>query len=300
MKKNSFMQILGKIALLLLFLVGSLYGIGRIWKWRVAPHPFFAQFDHSPIVIAHRGGAGLRPENTMLAFSNAVTLGVDLLELDVHRTTDDQLVIIHDDTLERTTNGTGNVNEKTLSELQQLDAGYSWSADDGKTFPYRGQGVIIPTLEELFTAYPTMAMNIEIKGSNPEIAEELCQMIRQHHKENSVLVASFNKKPLDNFRQICPEIATTAAEDEVRSFFYLFLVRLSYLYKNDRMLALQLPEEGGGFKLLTKELINAAHERGIRVDAWTINESADIERLLPLGLDGIITDYPDRALKIIK
>ena len=188
------------------------------------PAPEFPFFESDrPMVIAHQGGEGLRPSNTLIAFENAVALGVDVLEMDVHSTNDGVLVLIHDDTVDRTTDGTGRVNDFTLAELQQLDAGEYWTADDGATTPYRGQGVRIPTLDEVLTAFPQMKFNIEIKQIEPSIASSLCEALRAHDLTDRALIASFHPTAMNEFRAACPEVATSMVEDEIRPFFILNL-----------------------------------------------------------------------------
>ena len=133
--------------------------------------------ENGIIVFAHRGGGGHWPENTMLAFENAVTLGVDALEIDIHSTADGELVVAHDETVDRLTNGRGLVNNFSLAELKRLDAGYRWSDDGGHTFPFRGQGITIPTLVEVFAAFPDKWINIDIKQTRPSIVAPLVEMV---------------------------------------------------------------------------------------------------------------------------
>ena len=138
------------------------------------PHPFFRTADpvnnDRVLVMAHQGGDGLWPSNTLYAFERAVQAGVNVLELDVHASQDGALVVIHDDSVDRTTDGSGLVGDKTLAELKKLDAGYDWSPErTGETFPYRGQGITLPTLQEVFAAFPDTRVNVEIKQLEPSI-----------------------------------------------------------------------------------------------------------------------------------
>lgn len=261
-------------------------------------HRFFAQFRRHPLVMAHRGGRGLWPENTMFAFQQAVDLGVDVLEMDVHSTADGVLVVLHDSTVDRTTDGSGPVQELTLAELQKLDAGYNWSADDGQTRPYRGQGIQVPALEEVFAAFPAMAMNIEIKQEAPSIAAPLCQMIRNHNLQDRVLIASFSQPTIKEFRKECPEVATSAGQNEVIALFALAKVYLEGAY-SPATESVQVPEYRSGLHVITPRFVSAAHNRNLQVHAWTINEADDMRRMLDLGIDGLITDYPDRLLELV-
>ena len=123
----------------------------------------FAQENPRPLVFAHRGGGGLFPENTLEAFKYSAEMGVDVLELDIHSTADGKLVVMHDATVDRTTDGNGRVNELTFDQLKKLDAGYKFTNDGGKTFPFRGKNITVPTLDEVFSAFPAMTFNIEPK-----------------------------------------------------------------------------------------------------------------------------------------
>ena len=151
--------------------------IGMRLGSRSAPaHPFFEQFEQYPLVIAHQGGNEVWPGETIYAFEQAVELGVDILEMDAHITADGVLVLLHDESVDRTTNGKGLVEEMTLDELKQLDAAYQWSMDDGASYPYRGQGLVIATLEEVFQTFPKYPVNIEIKKTEGSMAQPLCDL----------------------------------------------------------------------------------------------------------------------------
>ena len=179
------------------------------------------------LVIAHQGGDGLWPGDTMYAFERAVEAGADVLEMDAHITRDGRIVLMHDEVVDRTTDGTGTIEELTLAELKKLDAAYQWSNDDGKTFPYRGQGIQVPMLEELFDKFPRTRYVIEIKLTQNPIDKPLCDLIRQYNMQGHVMVASFHDEAMQNFRATCPEIATSASRTEVRNFVLLGKVFLS-------------------------------------------------------------------------
>jgi glycerophosphoryl diester phosphodiesterase len=267
-------------------------------------HAFFAEAQQQPLVMAHRGGKGLWPENTLYAFEQAAAMGVDVLEMDIHSTADGVPVVIHDGTVDRTTSGIGPVKAFTLAELKTLDAGYNWSPDDGKTFPYRGQAITVPTLEEVLAAFPTMPMNIEIKrtGSEeqtePSLAAQLCKMLRDLDRTDQVLVASFHEETMNEFRRECPEVATAATQNEVITLFVTSKALLEAAYSPAAQ-AVQVPEDRGGLHLLTPRFVDASHHRNLQVHAWTINDVDDMQRLLTLGVDGIITDYPDRLMELL-
>src|ERR1043165_3821623 len=184
-------------------------------------HTYFRVDASRPLVIAHRGGAGLWPENTLYAFERAVALGVDVIETDVRTTAEGELVVLHDELVDRTTDGSGPVNAMTLAEVKRLDAAYHFSTDGGRSFPLRGTGVTVPTLREVFDALPHMRFNIEPKQGTPSLAVPLCRLIRERGMTKRVMVGSFSGSTLQEFRHECPEVATSASADEVASFLAL-------------------------------------------------------------------------------
>lgn len=256
------------------------------------------------LVIAHRGGKGLAPEGTMAAFEQAFALEVDAFEYDVHRTVDGHLVVIHDASVDRTTNGTGLVNEMTLEEIQGLDAGYHFKDETG-AFSFRGQGVYIPTVEEVFAKYPTMRQLIEIKDTNDpalyeEIIHELWQLIVTYGMEDQVMIGSFDHAINERFAEVSwGQIPIGAGEDAVRSFVKMHVPYLNGLAKAP-FDSLQLPVEQEGHNLTTRNIIRSAKKRNISLYYWTINEEEEIKELILKGVDGIISDYPNRILKVLE
>lgn len=251
-----------------------------------------------PLVIAHQGGDGERPSNTLLAIAHAVDSGADMLEMDVHASADGVLVLSHDETVDRLTDGTGLIKEKTLAELQALDAAYDWSPlDGGSEFPYRGQGVQMATLAEVLAAFPGVALNIEIKQEEPPIAQALCRTLEEAGATQRVLVASFRQAALDEFRRVCPQVETSLGADEVRDFFYRHLALFGHSFSPGGV-AVQVPIAREGWTLLTTRFVRTAQRRGMDVHAWTINDEAEMRMLIDMGVDGLITDYPShlRAL----
>jgi glycerophosphoryl diester phosphodiesterase len=154
--------------LILFIIYGILYALAR----PIPDHPYFK--DDKFLVMAHRGGRSLGPENTVYTFKRAIEQGTDVLEMDLQSTGDGALVILHDREVDRTTNGKGAVDRFNLSELKKLDAGYRWSPDNTGSFPQRNKGVTIPTLAEVFKAFPDTRMNIEIKSSQMNTIQNLC------------------------------------------------------------------------------------------------------------------------------
>jgi glycerophosphoryl diester phosphodiesterase len=250
-------------------------------------HVYFKGDAGRPLVIAHRGGAGLWPENTLYAFEHAAALGADVIETDVHATSDGEVVVMHDERVERTTDGAGRVSSMTLAELKRLDAGYRWTPDGGRSFPLRGRGVTVPTLREVFEALPAMRFNIEPKQSDPPILAPLCRLIREYRMTDRVMVAAFNGSTLERFRRECPEVATSASTSEVGLFLSMQRSGLANAY-SPPMQALQVPEWAGGVRVLTADFVAAAHGRNLRVHAWTVNSEEEMRRLLDMGVDGLM------------
>jgi glycerophosphoryl diester phosphodiesterase len=263
-----------------------------------AARAIFQREINRPLVFAHRGGGGLYPENTLEAFQYSARMGVDVLELDVHSTADGALVVMHDATLDRTTNGAGRVNQLTLAELKKLDAGYHFSPDGGSTYPFRGRGVQVPTLQEIFDALPGQTFNVEPKQAEPSLTKPLCEMIRTRRMTDKTIVGSFRQQAIDEFRAACPEVATAATPAEVRDFLALYKIGLAETYRPP-MQVLQIPERLGALPIVSREFVETARRLNLQVHVWTINETDDMRRLIETGVDGIMTDYPDRLLNLL-
>jgi glycerophosphoryl diester phosphodiesterase len=250
------------------------------------------------VVAAHRGGEGQWPSNTLYAFQRALELGADMLEMDIHATVDGVLVVRHDPTVDSTTDGVGRICDLTLAQIKALDAGAAWTADGGQTYPFRGLGITIPTLEEVFQAFPRARSSIDIKPKDPAVVDTLSQTLRAYNKLEQVVVGSFHDPQLRRFRQLCPEADTIAGVSETRGFFLLSRARLSRLYRSPTKVFM-IPEYIGRLHLITPGFIRNAHARSIQVHVWTVNEEEDMHRLINWGVDGIITDYPVRLMKLL-
>ena len=283
-----------KIVLILLGLIALI----RVTSKPSTDHPYYAADLNYPLVIAHQGGDGVWPGETMFAYQNAVKLGVEVLEMDIHITEDGVLVLMHDETVDRTTDGSGEIESMTLEELKKLDAGYDWSTDDGATFPFRGKGLTVTTLEEVFTAFPDKHMTIEIKKTNAPMTQPFCELIRKHKMEDKVLAASFYDDKLKEFRKECPEVATSSAKNETTAFVLLTKPFLGSFY-SPKFFSLQVPEESGGITVMTPAFVKAAHERNLAVEPWTINDAETMKKLIDWGVDGIITDRPDILMEVL-
>jgi glycerophosphoryl diester phosphodiesterase len=264
---------------------------------KAAEHPFFG--GKGTLAIAHQGGRGLWPENTLLAFERALDLGVDVLEMDLRVTRDRHIVVHHDASVERTTGGAGLVRELALEEIRRLDAGYGFAAEEGGvSHPYRGQGLQVPTLLEVLDRFPESRLNLEMKEFDSELAEKLCSTLLERGFAGRVLVASFDHEPMVAFRAACPSIATSATLREGLLFYQLDRLRLSSLYRSPAV-AFQFPEYFGKLQVIQPSFLEVARSYNLRVQVWTVNEERDLARMLAMGVDGILTDYPDRLLRLM-
>lgn len=249
-------------------------------------------------VIAHRGGAGLWPENTLYALDHVKALGADWSEVDVRCSKDGVFVLMHDKTVNRTTNGRGRVEDLTLAQLKALDAGFYWTNDGGKTYPYRGQNITIPTLEEIFTVFPGQFISLELKFNGVALIPAFYKIISKYAMQNKVLVSSFYVRIVHGIRVLCPNLATAATRAEVRLFLTNTLLRRSHSYSSPAD-AFEIPGDYRGIPITVKPLVEAAHQQQKRVDVWTINGVAKMRHFLELDVDGLITDFPDKMLHLL-
>ena len=248
-----------------------------------------------PRLFAHRGASARAPENTLEAFRRAREQGASYLELDVHLSADSELAVIHDSSVSRTTGRRGRVENMSLAELRKLDAGFKFTMDHGRTFPYRGKALRIPTLGEVLDAFPDMWITVEIKPTRAGVAEALAQVLRSHHAEERVIVASHDHGLLSKFREAAPSVATSFSKDEVQELLLRLRGGTMDGYRPPGV-AFQVPEYKGLRRVVSKPVIDAVHRLGVEVHVWTVNEPVHIARLLSWGVDGIMTDDPARAM----
>jgi glycerophosphoryl diester phosphodiesterase len=250
----------------------------------------------APLLIAHRGGSALAPENTLAALRQAVSWWrADLLEIDVQPTADGECVVFHDATLERTTDGAGPVAACTLAELRRLDAGFRFTPDDGATFPFRGTGVGISTLSEVLEAFPLTRVNVEVKAAAAQAP--VLRAIRGARAEHRVLVAAGDTRNRAGFRDYPGP--TSAGAQELYAFLALHLARATRFYRPP-VDAFQMPERTpGGRRVLSRRWVEACHAHNVAVHVWTIDDEPDMHRLLDWGVDGIVTDRPDRLARVL-
>jgi glycerophosphoryl diester phosphodiesterase len=255
-------------------------------------HPFFDL--PVPLVIGHRGASGELPENTLPAFERALAQGAVILETDVHPSRDGEVVICHDPDVARTTEGQGPVAGFTLAELQRLDAGYRFSPDGGRRFPARGRGIRMPTLREALEAFPGTRFNVEIKLNDPVLIDATLRVLAETGREKTTLLTAAEDDTMAALRAalrargLAPAIG--ASVSDVVAF-----VRAAASGDEPpppEPLALQVPAHFAGNPLVTPELVACAHRHDVQVHVWTVNDRAEMERLLDLGVDGIMSDFP--------
>jgi glycerophosphoryl diester phosphodiesterase len=263
---------------------------------RESPPSYFAA--DRPRVFGHRGAAGVAPENTLASFAVADALGADYLELDVHATLDGTIVVLHDPTLERTTDGHGPVNARRWNEVARLDAGYRFT-HDGQTYPYRGQAIRIPALQAVLEQFPAQRFNIEIKQSEPCIVDQVIEIIERSGSTARTLLAAEIDDIMARIRAAGGGAATGMSAGDAVAFFDRLGAGNWEGYKPAGR-ALQIPVEFGGMSLVNDASIAAAHRCGLEMHIWTINEPAEIDRLLDLGVDGIMSDFPGRVRAAIE
>ncbi|WP_062265577.1 glycerophosphodiester phosphodiesterase [Endozoicomonas arenosclerae] len=283
-----------KISALVIVTLVLLYFIPPVNK--LDTHPFYADTSGTA-VIAHGSGQGLRPNNTLEAAQLSNQLGA-VIELDLHSSKDGHLIVRHDATVDATTNGSGLLKEKTLSELKELDAGFRHDPDGNEKYSFRGIGIQIPTLQEVIEGTPRGRYVMELKQVEPDISVQLCQQLRDNKIEQSTIVASFKDEALEKFRTACPEVATSMSSNEARTFILMQKIGLSHLVPV-KANAMQVPPQNSGITVLTDSFLQDAKARGLKVDVWTINDKDQMAQLIDMGVDGIITDYPNRLKELL-
>lgn len=253
---------------------------------------------HPSFRIAHRCGKLLYPENTLYACKEIIKNNLaDFLEFDFHLTKDGVPVVIHDSTLDRTTNGTGPIEEKNWDEIKTLDAAYYFSLDGGKTYPLRGKGITLSTLEEFIRELKNFKLMIEVKTNSKEAADILLELVERYKMEDKVVLASFHQGIKDYMQQKKPNLAYIASKKDVTLWVILEKLNLSHLW-NLRSQAMALPPQQSILRL-NEELIQKAHNQKVSIHVWTINDRDEMIYWIQKGVDGIITDDPKLLTEVI-
>jgi glycerophosphoryl diester phosphodiesterase len=257
-------------------------------------HPFFTRSSHR--VFAHRGGSGLAPENTLAAFDNGLALGADGLELDVHLSRDGVVVVHHDKLLDRTTDLRGAIAGRDAGELDRADAGY-WFRQ-GDAFPFRGRRHAVPRLVDVLSRYGDIPIIIELKVNTTAMAEAVVRSVREAGASERVCIGSFGLRVLWAVRRLAPDIATSAAREEVR--LALYRSRWGWPVRNARYDGYQVPELAGKTRIVSRRFVADAHAAGLGIQVWTVDAADDARRLLGYGVDALITDRPDIVVPTVK
>lgn len=261
---------------------------------------------------AHQGGAREGPSSTMYAMRRAVEAGAHAIELDVHATADRRLVVCHDATVDRTTDGSGRIADLLWDDVQRLDNAYWWAPDrvvdhdaDGDHI-LRGRGpddpdLRIPLLREVLEAFPGTFLNLDIKETAPDVEPYeglLADLLREFGRTDDVIVASFSDTAVAAFATAAPGISTAAATNATAAFY--FAVMQGDAPPPMTQHALQVPPAFGGVTVVDDRFVTAAHAHDLAVHVWTIDEAAEMHALLDTGVDGIMTDRPSVLAEVLR
>jgi glycerophosphoryl diester phosphodiesterase len=259
-------------------------------------HPYFA--PAAPQLFGHRGASGEAPENTLPSFELAWQQGVRFLEMDCHATRDGEIVVFHDATLERTTDGRGALRALSWHELSRLDAGFRFTPD-GESFPFRGKGVRVPLLSEVLRALPDARINLEVKQADPPIAGVVLEVIRRAKAEERVLLAADEPEILASIRALRPATALGSSRADVLAFYVALRDRAIEAHRPLGH-ALQIPTSFLGQSLVTPESVAAAEALELHMHVWTINDEDEMRALLRAGVHGVMSDFPERLVRIAR
>jgi glycerophosphoryl diester phosphodiesterase len=253
-----------------------------------------------PWLVAHRGGAALAPENTLAAFGGAARLGADAFELDVHLTADGEVIVFHDEETERLTGEAGTIETRTLAEVRTLDAGFSFTPDAGRSYPWRGRGVVPPTLRELLRAHPRIRMNVEAKTADPALARAMVEVVRTEGAVDRVCLGSQQDEQGERLRSLLPEACHFLPEGPATCHVMAARAPGATGCPAGWDVA-DLPYRVGetDVVILDRPTIDALHRAGLAVFAWTVDDPAEMRQLLSDGVDGVMTDRPDLLAQIL-
>jgi glycerophosphoryl diester phosphodiesterase len=263
---------------------------------------------------AHQGGAKQAPSSTLYAIEQALVHGVSAIELDVHATKDGDLVVCHDPTLDRTTNGSGRIAEQHLADIEMLDSAYyfvegHYALHDRPSSDYvlRGRArsdrrFRVATLVEVLESFPGVTLNLDIKETAPmtrPYEETLATMLRAYKRTDDVIVTSFYDRATSSFKGFAPEIATSAGLNATTGFVQALRSQSTPDPSIGKHVALQVPAYVAGSVLVDVGFVDFAHANGLAVHVWTVDEVEEIERLVAAGVDGIMTDFPSVLVPVL-
>ena len=265
------------------------------------------------IAYAHQGGSFEGPSSTLFAIARALDRGATAIELDVHATRDRTVVVCHDESVDRTTNHRGEIAALDFEELRSMDNAYWWVPGDvvapgrpAEQYEYRGRApadrhFAVASLEEVSSAFPGVLLNLDLKRSAPDVEpyeELLASELRRLERTDSVMVASFHDAVIQAFRSYAPEVATSAATLETAAFYFSVLANAAPALAP--VSAFQVPSSVGDVTVVDERFVESAHRSGVAVHVWTINDVDEMNRLLDLGVDGIISDTPTRLAELLR
>ena len=246
-------------------------------------------------IIGHRGARGVAPENTVPAIRHGVEVGAQAIEIDLHASKDGELVVIHDPTLDRTTNGTGPVDQRSLAELRELDAGYRFSPDDGRTFPSRGQGVRIPSLDEAMAAIADLPAILEVKSA--AAGRLLADWLPGRPEFDRIILGGF----------VSEEVGPAGAAARWRCAYQTDLLGFVLWGKlgirralPEDLTAAMVPVRKNGLRIVTRGFVGRMHAQGKGVFVWTVNRPEEMRQLFDIGVDGLISDYPAVLRRVVE
>lgn len=256
--------------------------------------PFFERALR-PRVFAHRGGCALGPENTMAAFERGLAAGADGLELDVHLSSDGVVVVSHDATLDRTTDASGRIDRRTAAELSRIDAGYHW-VDAGGNALFRACGVGVPMLRDVLRRFRDVPIIIEMKVDRREMGDAVAAEVMAASAVDRVCAASDGSRAVRAARDALPAMATSASRWDVRLALYRSWAH--WPVRRVEYGGYQVPETAGLIRVVSPTFVRHAHQAGLEVQVWTVDEAVDMERLLAWNVDALISNRPDLAVSV--
>jgi glycerophosphoryl diester phosphodiesterase len=260
---------------------------------RTSAHPFLR--EPAPIAFAHRGGAEEAPENTLPAFAAAVAVGYRYLETDAHVSRDGVVVAFHDPCLDRVTDRTGAIADLDFADVEAADAGHAFSADGGRSYPFRGRGVRIPRLEDLLARWPDVRINVDPKSDacvGPLVA--LLDRMQAWHR---VCIGSFSDRRLRRIRELGKGRACTSMGP--RAVAVARVMAMAGAVPRQGADCVQVPLRAHRIPIVTERFVDAAHRAGLPVHVWTVNDEQTMIGLLDLGVDGIMTDRPRLLRRVL-
>jgi len=264
----------------------------------MARPPFLSK--PGPWLVAHRGGSVIAPENTLVAFDRAVELGADAIETDVHLTRDGVVVVFHDDETSRLTGAPGTLEARTLAEVEALDPAWSFSLDGGRSFPFRGLGLKVPTLLEVLARYPALRFNVDAKSADPALAEALVHVVRQAGAVERVCLGSFFDAQAERIGALLPGAVRYLPEQAATCHVMAAMSGQPAEGCPAGYQLASLPHRLGELVVATKPVVDHFHRLGMPVHVWTVDAEEDMRALLALGVDGLVTDRPDVLARVLR